>query len=84
MDEEMFVFWETNRPTNARYGQKVSDGQIIDSATINVDGDFVHDLWIDNLESGTDYSTVASAPVGLEGAALETVQEMQQTFNVRL
>jgi hypothetical protein len=83
--EEIFVFWETNRPTNARYEvKKISDGQMVDSDTINLEGDFVHDLWIDDLESGTDYEiTVASAPVGLEGAASETVQEMQQTFNIR-
>ena len=82
--KEVFVFWATNRPTDARYVvRKAVDGSIVAADTLDREGDFVHDVEITGLESGTDYDImVASAPVGLEGLAAAEDLEDAEIFSL--
>ncbi|MBT7864599.1 MAG: T9SS type A sorting domain-containing protein, partial [Gemmatimonadetes bacterium] len=68
-----WIFWETNRLTDARYTlTRVSDGQIVAQDTLDQAGDFVHDVELEALEPGTEYDlAIESVPVGLEGLAAE-------------
>lgn len=71
--QEAWVFWETNRLTDARYAlTRVSDGIVVARDTLNRDGDFVHDIELINLTAGTEYDlAIESVPVGLGGLAAE-------------
>ena len=82
--QEVFIFWVTNRPTDARFVvRKAADGTIVTADTLDREGDFVHDIEITGLEAGTEYDiVVASVPVGLEGLGAPEDLEDSETFSV--
>ncbi len=71
--EEAYLFWETNRLTDARYTLlRVADGLVVASDTLDRAGDFTHYLELTGLALSTEYEiTIESVPVGLGGVADE-------------
>jgi hypothetical protein len=70
--DEAFVFWETNRLTDARYELRDAEGVVIERDTLDIRGEFWHEIGLTGLQAGAEYElTVESVPVGLAGLVAE-------------
>lgn len=81
---EAFVFWETNRLTDARYTvSRVSDGVVVAQDTLDRRGEFVHDVELFDLQAGVDYQVaIESVPVNLGGLVDEQDVRASRTFTL--